>query len=262
VTTAPGLSVILPAYREGARIHDSLLHLLRELDAIDIDYEVLVVSDGNTDATVAEAERVASPKIRVLAYEVNKGKGYALMHGARNATGDFIAFIDADMEIDPSGIARCVTLQREGNWDVVVGSKRHPESKVSYPRFRRLQSWLYQVLIRLLFHLNVSDTQTGLKVFRGDLLRAVIPLLAVKRFAFDLELLVVSRKLGFGRIVEAPVQLSYRFETTTNMAAAFHALWDTAAIFYRLHFVRHYDRRAKALKTEFSRRRHDAKANR
>jgi len=144
-----------------------------------------------------------------------------------------------------------------GGWDVVVGSKRHPDSVVSYPRFRRLQSWLYQVLIRVLFHLNVRDTQTGLKLFRGDVLRAVIPLLAIKRFAFDLELLVVARKLGFGRIVEAPVQLSYRFATTTNAAAAFHALWDTAAIFYRLHFVHHYDRRVRALKTDHARRRDD-----
>jgi len=257
MAATPGLTVIVPAYREGERIHDSLLHLLRELDTLDIDYEVLVVSDGNSDGTVAEAKRVPSARVRVLAYDVNEGKGFALMHGVRHATGDLIAFIDADMELDPSGITRCVAIQREGGWDVVVGSKRHPDSVVSYPRFRRLQSWLYQVLIRVLFHLNVRDTQTGLKLFRGDVLRAVIPLLAIKRFAFDLELLVVARKLGFGRIVEAPVQLSYRFATTTNAAAAFHALWDTAAIFYRLHFVHYYDRRVRALKTDHARRRDD-----
>jgi glycosyltransferase involved in cell wall biosynthesis len=244
------LSVIVPAYREGPRIHDNLLHLLRELDATGVDYEVVVVSDGNTDDTVSEAERVASPRVQVLAYQVNEGKGFALMHGIAHTGGALIAFIDADMELDPSAIGGFVKLQRSGGWDVVVGSKRHPESQVAYPAARRLQSWIYQQLVRVLFRLDVTDTQTGIKLFRGDLLRAVVPLLAVKRFAFDLELLVVARKLGYRRIVEAPIKLDYRFETTTSPAAAYRALWDTAAIFYRLNVTHYYDRRLEALLAE------------
>ena len=240
----------MPAYREGPRIHDNLLHLLRELDATALDYEVIVVSDGNTDATVSEAERVGSARVTVLAYPVNEGKGFALMHGIAQARGDLIAFIDADMELDPADIGQYVTQQRAGNWDVVVGSKRHPESRVSYPTTRRAQSWMYQQLIRVLFRLDVSDTQTGIKLFRGDLLRQVVPLLAVKRFAFDLELLVVARKLGYRKVLEAPIKLDYRFETTTNPRAAYRALWDTAAIFYRLHLIRYYDRRLQQLKLE------------
>lgn len=245
----PELSVVVPAYREGAAIHDNLLHLLRELDATGLDYEVIVVSDGNTDNTAEEATRVGSPRIKVLAYPVNEGKGFALMHGVAASTGELVAFIDADMELDPAGIGRFVAIQRAGGCDVVVGSKRHPESKVSYPAFRRLQSWMYQQVIRILFRLDVGDTQTGIKVFRGDMLRNVVRLLAVKRFAFDLELLVVARKLGFRRVVEAPIQLDYRFETTTTPGAAFRALWDTAAIFYRLHLIHYYDKRMRALET-------------
>jgi len=247
VRSAPQLTVIVPAYREGPRIYENLQHLLHELDLTGLEYEVVVVSDGNTDDTVSEAERIGSPRIKVLAYQANEGKGFALMHGVAQAHGDLIAFIDADMELDPRDIGRFVGIQREGMWDVVVGSKRHPDSRVSYPILRRLQSWLYQQLVRLLFRLDVRDTQTGIKVFRGDLLRAVVPLLAVKRFAFDLELLVVARKLGYRRIVEAPIKLNYRFETTTSPAAAYRALWDTAAIFYRLHFIHYYDRRLRAI---------------
>jgi len=238
----------VPAYREGRRIHDNLLHLLGQLDVTGLDYEVIVVSDGNTDDTVSEAERVGSNRIKVLAYPVNEGKGFALMHGIAEAKGELIAFIDADMELDPRGIGRFVALQRAGAWDVVVGSKRHPESEVAYPALRRVQSWMYQQLIRILFRLDVKDTQTGLKLFRGDLLRAVLPLLAVKRFAFDLELLVVARKLGYRKVLEAPIKLDYRFETTTNPSAAYRALWDTAAIFYRLRIIHHYDRRLEALR--------------
>lgn len=255
---APELSVLVPAYREGPRIHDNLVRLLGALDETGIDYEVVVVSDGNTDGTVAEAERVGSPRVRVMAYPVNEGKGFAIMHGVGQARGALISYIDADMEIPPESIGRCVALQREGGWDIVVGSKRHPESQVQYPWTRRFQSWVYQVLIAVLFQLDVSDTQTGLKLFRGEVLRAVVPLLAVKRFAFDLELLVVARKLGFRRIVEVPVSIAYKFETTTGVRAVYNALWDTAAIFYRLHFLRYYDRRRSASGSDLRRRKEDA----
>lgn len=247
MSPTPALSVVVPAYREGPRIHDNLVHLLAELDRIGLDYEVIVVSDGNTDETVSEANRVGSSRINVLAYPVNEGKGFALMHGVARARGNLIAFIDADMELDPEGIGRFIRIRDEGDWDVVVGSKRHKDSRVSYPPLRRIQSWVYQQVVRVLFRLDVKDTQTGIKLFRGDLLRAVIPLLAVKRFAFDLELLVVARKLGYTKVVEAPIRLDYRFETTTSPSAAYRVLWDTAAIYYRLHIIHHYDRRLKEL---------------
>jgi glycosyltransferase involved in cell wall biosynthesis len=243
MSTTPKLSIIVPAYREGRHIHDNLVLLLSEVDKIGCDYEVIVVSDGNTDETASEAERVGSRRIKVLAYPVNEGKGFALMHGISHATGELIAFIDADMELDPKGIATFCEILRREDADVVVGSKRHPDSEVSYPPLRRVQSWFYQQLIRALFHLDVKDTQTGIKLFKGDLLRAVVPRLAVKRFAFDLELLVVARRLGYRKVVEAPIKLDFRFESTTSPSAAYRALWDTAAIFYRLHLVRYYDRR-------------------
>lgn len=257
MTTPLALSVIVPAFREGPRIHNNLLWLVAELEKIGVDYEVLVVSDGNTDETVSEAKRVPSDRVTVLAYAVNEGKGFALMHGVHHARGELIAFIDADMELDPSGIGIFVAIQRHTACDVVIGSKRHPDSQVSYPPLRRAQSWIYQQLVRVLFQLNVKDTQTGIKLFRADLLHAVVPLLAVKRFAFDLELLVVARKLGYVSLIEAPVKLDYKFETTTSPSAAYRVLWDTAAIFYRLHFVHHYDRRLRAVSTERVRRKGD-----
>jgi len=247
LTSNPELSVIVPAYREGPRIHDNLMHLISELDRTGLAYEVIVVSDGNTDETAREAQRVGSNRIVVLEYPVNEGKGFALMHGIARARGDLIAFIDADMELDPEGVGRFVRIRNDGDWDVVVGSKRHHDSQVSYPALRRVQSWAYQQLVRVLFRLDVKDTQTGIKLFRGDLLRAVVPLLAIKRFAFDLELLVVARKLGYKKVVEAPIKLDYRFETTTSPSAVYRALWDTAAIYYRLHIIHHYDRRLREL---------------
>jgi glycosyltransferase involved in cell wall biosynthesis len=250
--TKPGtrLSVIVPAYREGKNIAQNLRRLLAELDGLGITYEVIVVSDGNTDDTVLEAESVVSSKIKVVEYNVNMGKGYALRCGVSRSSGELISFIDADMELDPRYIKPFLAVMDGFDCDAVIGSKRHPMSNVDYPFFRRFQSSIYQLLIRGLFHLKLRDTQTGLKLFRRKVLEEVVPLLAIKRFAFDLELLVVARRLGYRKVMEAPVDLDYQFESTVNPQAVFNVLWDTAAIFYRLRILRYYDRQLAILRQQ------------
>lgn len=240
---APEISVIVPAYREGKRIRGNLLRLLSELDRLSVPYEVIVVSDGNIDATAAEARSVRSPALKVFEYPMNAGKGFALSLGVSQSTGSLVTFIDADMELDPANIKAFIQMMRDSDCDAVIGSKRHPESKVNYPAFRRFQSAVYQFLIRLLFNLDIRDTQTGLKLFRRQVLAEALPLLAIKRFAFDLELLVVARFLGYTKICEAPIALDYQFESTVNLRTALDVLWDTAAVFYRLRILRYYRRR-------------------
>jgi glycosyltransferase involved in cell wall biosynthesis len=171
---------------------------------------------------------------------MNIGKGFALSFGVAQSVGNLVTFIDADMELDPANIRGFIELMETSGCDAVIGSKRHPKSVVHYPRFRRFQSAGYQLLVRVLFNLNVRDTQTGLKLFRRPVLAEAMPLLAIKKFAFDLELLVVSRLLGYRNVCEAPIELEYQFESTVNLASAGRVLWDTAAIFYRLRILRYY----------------------
>jgi glycosyltransferase involved in cell wall biosynthesis len=241
------LSVIVPAYREGRRIHDNLTRLVGELDKLNVTYEVIVVSDGNTDATAREARRFRSPAVKVIHYPMNVGKGFALSLGVSQTSGSLVTFIDADMELDPANINVFIDLMQTRDCHAVIGSKRHPESRVAYPQFRRFQSAMYQLLVRLLFNLNIRDTQTGLKLFRRQVLEETLPLLAIKRFAFDLELLVVAHQLGYTKVCEAPISLEYQFESTVNLRAAWNVLWDTAAIFYRLRILRYYQRRRAEL---------------
>lgn len=223
------LSVIVPAYGEGHSIYESLRQLISSLDALHRRYEVIVVSDGNTDDTVKEAMRLESQAVKVVHYEPNRGKGYALRHGISVASGGLIAFIDADMELHPSGIGHLIELLAESDADVIVGTKTHPDSLVHYPLFRRFQSGVYRWIVRSLFRLNVSDTQTGLKVFRRAALDEVLPFLQSDGFAFDLELLVLVNDAGFS-VHEGPVQLDYQFATTTGARAVVDVLRDTGRI--------------------------------
>jgi glycosyltransferase involved in cell wall biosynthesis len=228
--SAVSLSVVVPAYREGPTIYKAIGVLLESLHALDRSYEVIVVSDGNDDETVEEAARHGEP-VSVLHYEMRRGKGYALRFGISRARGDYIAFIDADMELHPDGLRPLLTLVDQGA-DAAIGSKRHPDSQVYYPLTRRVQSAVYQRLIGVLFDLAVTDTQTGIKVFRGQLLRDSVAHISSDGFAFDLELLVVLRQHG-ARIAEGPVQLDYRFATTTGIRAVVDVMRDTWRIYRR-----------------------------
>jgi glycosyltransferase involved in cell wall biosynthesis len=236
----PRLSVVVPAYKDGPRIIESVQRLTAALDETGLAWEVILVVDGDA-ATYRAAQPLRSDRVTVLGYGLNRGKGFALRVGMSHARGEVVTFIDSDMEIDPQQIGDMEQLLRMYHADVVVGSKRHPLSEVRYPLLRRFQSLCYQLLIRLLFRLRVRDTQTGLKVMRREVAMRVLDVALVKRFAFDLELLALARRFGFGRICEAPVRIDHSFGSTTNVRAVFWVLWDTAAIFYRLYLRHWYD---------------------
>jgi glycosyltransferase involved in cell wall biosynthesis len=239
------LSVVTPVFNGAAFIAENVEIIRRDLAAADIPYELIVVSDGSVDETFERAVAAGHPEVRVLHYDRNLGKGYAVKLGLLAARAPFVGFIDSDLDLHPAELPRYHRELLERRLDAAIGSKRHPDSSVDYPRRRRVYSWLYQQLIRVLFRLDVRDTQVGIKVLRRELVDAVVPHLLVKRYAFDLELLAVARDAGFRRIEELPVRLEYGFTGKTGISplAVAQALVDTAAIFYRLRILRYYRRR-------------------
>ena len=241
----PLLSVVVPVFNQEAAIADNVETIRSSLEAgLGADFELIVVSDGSIDRTAERVVEQHAGDVRVIHYDRNLGKGYAVKIGALEARGRYVGYIDADLDLDPAWLPKFVAAAQERQLDFAIGSKRHPDSDVFYPRSRRAASWLYQQLVRILFRLNVRDTQVGLKVFRREVGEQVLPLLLVKRYAFDLEFLAVSRALGFSRIEELPIRLDYRFTGSgVRSLAVVRALVDTAAIFYRLRILRYYQRR-------------------
>ncbi len=215
----------MPAYREAATIAEALRGLVRVLDDEGFAFEIIVVSDGNSDGTEVRAAEVGDPRIRVEHYGDNRGKGFAIRHGAALAAAPLVAFIDADLDIHPGSLPPLVHLVTASGADGVVASKLHPESNVRYPLFRRLQSAVLRRMIRALFDLSTTDTQTGLKVFRADLLDRCLPRVTSVGFAFDLELLVLAHDTGHV-VLEGPIQLDFRFSSTTGVHAVLDVLRD------------------------------------
>lgn len=239
----PYLSVIIPAYREGKNIRRTLEELHRELKKLEYPTEIIVVVDGSPDNTEAEARSVKDPSIRVLAYQPNHGKGYALIYGVKHARGQVISLLDAGGDFHPDHLNRFIKLLQAFDADIVLGSKRHPASRIVYPWRRRLLSAVGHFVIKALFNLNVRDTQVGIKVFKREVLVKVMPRMLVKQYMFDLELLVVAKRLGYNRIFEAPVNLNFNnVSSSVKMKAIFQAAEDTAAIFYRRYITHYYDK--------------------
>jgi glycosyltransferase involved in cell wall biosynthesis len=237
------ISVLMPAYNEGPRLRANILAVDRIFKGMGRRYEIIVVDDGSGDWTFEEAKAAAKGKrhIVVRRHEVNQGKGWTLKEAFRLCGGDWIVFLDSDLDIDPSQLEIFFQIQRQTDADVVIGSKRHPDSKLNYPAKRRVVSAGYFFLVKLLFRLPLRDTQTGLKLFRREVLKAVFPKVLVKRYAFDLELLVLAHHLGF-QIAEAPVIVEYRGKFGhIGLRSIFNIWWDTMAVFYRLRIKKYYD---------------------
>ncbi len=241
----PGLvSVVIPAFNEERVIERCLRETTAALSSSGCAWEVVLVDDGSGDDTAALAHRLADelPRVRVIGTEVNLGKGSALIRGAVAALGDLVLFVDADLEVHPRQLDLLYRHLVEQDADVVIGSKLDRRSSIDYPRSRRLLSWGYYLLVRALFGLPVHDTQTGLKLYRREVLQRVVPRLVVKRFAHDLEALVNAHRLGY-RIVEAPVTVTReRPFPRLGPADVLGVARDTAAIWYRTYLLRYYDR--------------------
>jgi glycosyltransferase involved in cell wall biosynthesis len=239
------ISFVIPAYNEGGKIYKNLIECLHVIRRYGVPFELVVVNDGSSDDTIQEIKRAAiyNPEVVPVSYRNNIGKGNALKVGAKRATGNLVVFMDADLEIHPKHAMRFMYMLKATEADVVIGSKRHPDSRVDYPIKRRFLSWGYHLLIKLMFNLDVTDTQPGFKLFRKDVLEKEMNKVEAQRYAFDLDLLVNVQADGY-KIVEAPIELN--FSRACGGRIGFKTVRcifkETLGIFYRARLLRTVDR--------------------
>jgi len=238
------ISILIPAFNEEENIIFTINETLEVFKKLRIDYELIIIDDGSIDNTykkVQESLYNFNGKVKIERYKLNLGKGYAIKYGFNFVSGDYVLFLDADLDLHPSQITNFLKLMKNHKADAVIGSKRHKDSVVDYPKSRKILSNVYYFLIKVLFGLPVKDTQTGLKLFRYEALKNSISKIVVKRYAFDLELLIVLHKSGY-KIVECPIYLkpTRRYYNRIWLKDIYHTLIDTLAIFYRLHIKKYY----------------------
>ena len=200
------LSFVIPAYNEEDFIEDTLGTIDEVIKDKNLPYEIVVVNDGSRDDTLAKARRYAGRNghVKVVSYSENVGKGHAVKTGFMHTSGNVVIFADGDMEIDLRTISKYLDALKYG--DIVIASKRHRDSRVEVPVSRRILSKVFNGMVRFLTGVPLKDTQSGLKAMRKSAFIDVFPRLAVKRYAFDVELLAVANLYGL-KVVEMPVNI-------------------------------------------------------
>jgi len=236
--TLPTLSVVIPAYNAAATIAQTLADVKGALGARAINYEVIVVNDGSTDATLAETAKAAGAsdgRVRVMSLDRNIGKGATVRAGMLQAKGDWVLFMDADHSTRIEHVDLLWPEAARGS-DVVIGSRRMAQSLVASERTakRQLLGDLFPRITQLLCLPGISDTQCGFKAFKRWSVEPIFGELATSRFAFDVEALLRAKRMG-ASIAEVPVRWDNPNDSTLKWASdGPNMLGDVIAVSWRL----------------------------
>ena len=231
--------VLIPAYEPGERLL-LLIDGLRERT----DYGIVLVDDGSGGACAGIFEKAAEKGCAVLKHEKNRGKGAALKTGfcwiQENRRGtEVIVTADCDGQHTVKDIVRVAESVRPGSRELVLGSRTF---QGEVPKKSRIGNMISRKMFALFTGVEVWDTQTGLKLFHAPVIKPVMRCVLVKRYAFDIEVLALIRH-NHGKICSAPVDLVFHRVASGRIKwrDIYRMLWDTAAVFYRLHILHYYD---------------------
>lgn len=195
----PSISVVVPVYNEAAFIPEALPRLIAEMESVNMPYEVLIVENGSTDGTAEVARSVAgNAPVRVISLP-EADYGEAMFRGFQEAEGEWVVNFDIDY-FSAKFLEKVMVTE---NVDLVIASKRDPESEDLRPFIRRLATGVFNLLLRTILASQVSDTH-GMKAFRRALVSDINHQVVSRQDLFDTELVIRAERAGYS-ITEVPV---------------------------------------------------------
>jgi dolichyl-phosphate beta-glucosyltransferase len=231
------LSVVIPCYNERGRLPASLERVREYLGTAGRTFEVVIVDDGSADGTLQYAQDAAAhdPRVRALGYDGNRGKGFAVAYGVVRSRGRSVLVSDADLSTPIEQVDRFLSLLEE-DAEIVIGSRAiaGADLRVRQPWWRERAGRLMNTAIRTISGLNFADTQCGFKLFTRRAAQDIFSQVTVERWMFDVEALLIGRKLGY-RIAEEPVTWIHSGESREKLTHLFSVLRELVHIrFYWL----------------------------
>lgn len=235
------LTIVVPAYNESQRIGATLDHMLAWLDLHAPTARIVVVDDGSRDDTTAVVQRRADsePRLQVERLPINRGKGAAVRHGVELARTEWVLFSDADLSTPIGELLKLRQAIADGA-DVAIASRDRPDSDITrhQPAYREAMGRTFNTLVQAMALPGFSDTQCGFKLFSAEAAKRCFGRMTIERFAFDVEVLYIARKLGY-RITEVGVRWINDERTTVSpVRDASKMLVDIAKIRYRHRGIR------------------------
>ena len=207
-------------YNESAIAVDSAVKYSRALDDMfGDDYELIYCDDGSRDGCADMIRGLELPRVRVIGYADNRGKGSAVRHAVLAAEGDIILYTDCDCAYGTDKIGEAVRVfEGTPDADVVIGSRNlGADGYEGYTFMRRLMSKTYIIVIKVLAGFRHSDSQCGFKAWRRDAAKAVFAKCETDGFAFDIEALMIAEKLGY-RVTEMPVRVINHADASSKVS--------------------------------------------
>jgi glycosyltransferase involved in cell wall biosynthesis len=207
----PRLSIVIPAYNEAARLETTMRTTIDYLNKVEEGAELIVVDDGSSDDTAAVAERAVAQSgtvaARVIRYEPNRGKGYAVRTGLLAAGAEIALFSDADLSTPITETSKLLEPIQNNECDLAFGSRALDRSLIGVHQSRRREQGgrVFNLIVRLVTGLPFWDTQCGFKAFRMSACRPLIEAAQIDRFGFDVELIYLAHLAGL-RLREIPVR--------------------------------------------------------
>lgn len=222
------LSIVIPLYNKHGVIQETVERLSRVLTDAQFRYELIIVDDGSTDQSVAVVEEIEH-ELKLIKLMINSGKGFAVKQGIEKARGDLVVVFDADLDINPKSIICLVEMIQESKHQIIVSSKYHPKSSIDMTFTRKQIGLIWARIMKLVTGISVSDTQTGLKVYRIETAKHLFSELQSNRFAFEVEVLLKAERLGLS-VGEGPVEISRQFKGGVRLSDGLQAIKDLFVI--------------------------------
>lgn len=234
------ISVIIPAYNEEKRIIKTLEEIFDYCKKSQHSFELIVVNDGSKDKTKEVVEKLIEKisNLKLINFEKNYGKGFAVRQGLSFASGEYYLFMDADNSTSIKELNKFFPYLNK--YDIIIASRSILGSNilVAQPFYRKILGYFFRFFTKIITWLwEFEDTQCGFKLLNAKSVKNILPKCRVNGFAFDVEMLMVAKKMGY-KIKEVPVTWKNDLESKVNIKGMIVAVIDLIKIGWTGQFLK------------------------
>ena len=218
------ISIIYPVFNEEKRLKKTFLDIIKfEQSNKLLKKEYIFVNDGSSDQTLSVIRKQFknNKRVKVVSYNKNMGKGYALKRGVKIAKNDWVLTTDADCSVSNFQLLKWIKKKFLNQDNLIYfGSRNHPLSIVKKKTLRKIVGIVFKFLIRFFFQIKISDTQCGFKLYKLNIAKKIFRKILINDYMHDIEICVIAKKLRL-KIKDLPVKWTHVEQSKINFVSDF-----------------------------------------